>query len=116
MGQLPADERVCGRIFVAESDTPCRSTGEPIDDVSIRQRVGFDCLRLALEYGDPLQSLLPQRCGVTRNGELAGSFDVWHSAVKRQDKFMQMTQLVRHINVSGLLHRFLWSSSIAIQC
>jgi hypothetical protein len=28
--------KVRGRIFVAGSDTPCRSTGEPIDEVMTR--------------------------------------------------------------------------------
>jgi hypothetical protein len=58
---------------------------------------------LTLKFSNPLEGLLPQGCSVTRNGDLAGTFDVRNAAVKRRNKLVQMTERVCPINFSGVL-------------
>ena len=58
---------------------------------------------LTLKFGNPLEGILPQGCSVTRNSDLAGTFDARNAAVERRNKLVQMTELACPINFSSVL-------------
>lgn len=64
---------------------------------------GWIVSTFTFKHGNPLEGLLPQGSGVTRNGDLAGTFDARNAAVKRRNKLVQMTERVCPINFSGVL-------------